>query len=153
MNHSPNFFPLTVFGVVAVLFAGVGQGRGADAASESSASASTNATIPQAVFVYEIQGGKDPFFPNSRRRATPNSPGPAFSEGTGTPALALKGISVGKQRRLALINNLTLAEGEKGSVRIGTQTVSVHCLEIRKQSVLVALDGSSAPTELRLREL
>jgi len=126
----------------------------AEAQAEPRAGVATNAPIPLSVFVSEPSGGKDPFFPLSRRRLNPGDAGPLSTQasGAGTSLLTLKGISMNRQLKLALINNVTFAEGEKASVRVGNQSVSVKCVEIRKDSVLLTVDGGSTPVELRLRQ-
>lgn len=65
--------------------------------------------------------------------------------------LMLKGISGTPNRRFALVNNQTLATGDRAKVRVGTTNVLVHCLEIRDTSVLLTLDGENQPRELTLR--
>ena len=66
--------------------------------------------------------------------------------------LVLKGISGTEQRRFALINNSTFEKMEHGSVRVGQTNVSLRCLEIQKDSVIVQLDGSKDKLQLFLRE-
>ena len=61
--------------------------------------------------------------------------------------LALKGISGPANRRLAMINNVTLSVGETGSVRIKDGLVNVCCNEIHDDSVLVTVEGKQV--ELR----
>ena len=124
-------------------------------AAGSTTNAPSLALESRAVFVNDPQKGKDPFFPDSQRRllellrangtnAIPRSEG-VLSE------LVLKGISLGNER-LAVINNVTLAEGEKAQIRLPDKTAFVHCLEIRPSSVLVTLDGTKVVRELRLRK-
>jgi hypothetical protein len=116
--------------------------------------ASTNlAPAPKSVFVMDLPTGKDPFFPLSPRfkargAQNTNAVAKAFSV---LDQLTLKGISIGQKRRLALINNLTLAEGEKASIRLGNQTNLIQCLEIRDQSVVVAAPETREVKEFRLK--
>ena len=56
-------------------------------------------------------------------------------------ALALKAISGGKERRMAMINNETFLVGETAKVRTQDQKVEVCCKEIREDSVLITADG------------
>jgi len=76
----------------------------------------------------------------------PTLPPPEFNE------LILKGISGPKDRRLAMINNQTLGAGESVTLKLAGSPVKLRCLEIRDQSVIVALDGREERRELRLRD-
>ena len=111
--------------------------------------------IPKAVFTDDPQTGRDPFFPDSRRRVRvlPSSATNAVAQATSALGqLALKGISRAKGRPMALINSITLAAGEQGGLKLGDQKVLVRCLEIRDRSVIVAIEGSPDTTELQLRK-
>ncbi len=66
--------------------------------------------------------------------------------------LELKGISGAGARRFALINNATLQPMERSLVRVGKTNVSVRCLEIRNESVLIQVNGSNEKKELFLRQ-
>jgi protein disulfide-isomerase len=78
--------------------------------------------------------GKDPF-------AAPNR------EVTGPPAkinyseIALKAISGKPNKRLALINNQSFAQGETAMVKLDDKKLKVFCKEIRENSVVVQIDG------------
>lgn len=75
----------------------------------------------------------------------PTQPPPIYND------LILKGISGPANRRLALINNQTLAAGESALVRLGESELRIRCEEIREQSVIVTISGSPERRELRLR--
>lgn len=64
--------------------------------------------------------------------------------------LVLRHLSGAGNRRLAMINNQTLASGEEARVRVGQSNVMVRCLEIRDRSVVLRLNGESKPVELFL---
>jgi hypothetical protein len=64
--------------------------------------------------------------------------------------LVLRNLSGTGNRRLALINNQTLAKGEEARVRVGQTNVQVRCLEIRERSVLLRIGGRTEPMELFL---
>ncbi|MDB6027682.1 MAG: thioredoxin [Verrucomicrobiales bacterium] len=66
------------------------------------------------------------------------------------PQLALRAIS-GSKKPLALINNQSFAQGETAMVKLGDTKVKVLCEEIRKDSVLLQIEGQPAPVELRLK--
>lgn len=64
--------------------------------------------------------------------------------------LVLRSLSGPAGRRLALVNNQTLARGEEARVRVGLTNVIVRCLEIRERSVLLRIGGRPEPVELFL---
>ena len=111
--------------------------------------------IPKALFADDPQTGRDPFFPDSRRRVRALPPSASNTVAQATSALSqltLKGISRSKGRPMALINSLTLSPGEKGGIKLGDQKVQVRCLEIRDRSVIVAIEGTKETAELQLRK-
>lgn len=116
-----------------------------------------SATLPPAdtaahsrsVFIDNYRLSKDPFFPKSRRRE--NMALSTRSQGELPSGLVLGGLSGSKEKRLALINNKTLAVGEEADIKVDGQTIRLRCLEIRERSVLVTFDGLGEPKELRLR--
>jgi hypothetical protein len=71
---------------------------------------------------------------------------------TKVPAqLTLRSISGSGQRRYALVNDRTLEKNEQARVRVGNSNLTVRCLEIRDESVILQLNGSAEKTELFLR--
>ncbi len=62
--------------------------------------------------------------------------------------LTLKGISGVRQHRFALINDATFETMEKRRVRVARTNVIVRCLEIRDDSVVIQVNGSSEKQEL-----
>jgi protein disulfide-isomerase len=64
-------------------------------------------------------------------------------------AVALKGISGTKDRRLALINNQTLMVGETGDVKVEDHFIVVSVKEIHDNYVVVTVDDK--PMELKLK--
>lgn len=65
--------------------------------------------------------------------------------------LTLRGISGTPNRRFALINDRTLTKDEVAKVRVGNTNVTVRCLDISQDSVILQLNGSQEKTELRLK--
>ncbi len=65
--------------------------------------------------------------------------------------LVLKAISSSGGRRLAVINNRTFETLERGRVPLGETNVAIRCLEIRTDSVVVQVEGSTARQELFLK--
>ena len=98
---------------------------------------------PQSVFIDRPDFGRDPFFPKSKRRGAVVSTTPVVEPVANFGNLALKGISVSNERRLAIINNKTFEAGEEGEVRVGNQPVKLKVIEIRDKSVVIEVNGVS----------
>ncbi len=79
------------------------------------------------------------------------TPVPAAAPTLVPNTLKLKGISGSEEHRFALINNTTFEPMEKASVRVGQTNVSVRCLEIRPDSVIIQVDGSNHTQQLFLQ--
>jgi hypothetical protein len=114
-------------------------------------SALPDIVFDKSVFVDAPEGGKDPFFPNSKRfePKAPEAPQPTSVDILKT--LFLKGICGTKERMLALINHRTLEVGEEGEYRQGNLSIRIRVVEITDKSVFFTIDGSSDRLELRLR--
>jgi hypothetical protein len=114
--------------------------------------------IPQSVFVDDPSQGLDPFFPDSTRRqqsAAKASTEAPLSGSKITATLNLRGIVMGnRNRRMALINNQIFEAGETktNAFLIEGVSVSVHCLDIREDSVLVTVGSKPDRYELSLRK-
>jgi hypothetical protein len=119
----------------------------------ASAPSPTPTVAPKAIFADELLVGRDPFFPESSRRRPQfhENPGSSVNPSSGIlNQIMLKGISRDKDRKLVLINNATIAEGEKAQIRINNgQTVTIQCLEIRERSVLISIEGAKEAKEIR----
>lgn len=105
----------------------------------------------KSAFVDGPLGGKDPFFPKSRRF---DQKAPDVFQSTPLEILKnlfLKGISGTKDKRLAIINNRTLEVGEEGEFRQGALSIKIRIVEITDKSVLFTIEGSNDRKELRLR--
>ena len=102
----------------------------------------------KSIFTDDPKFGKDPFFPHSIRRGIGEPVSPIASL-TDVRDLVLKGVSGGKDRRLALINNRTVENGEEVEFKFGNRTLKVHCVEIREKSVVIRVDGQSKEIFLR----
>jgi hypothetical protein len=84
----------------------------------------------------------------------------AFRPGQGDPfqpiamplpeGLQLKGISGTPNRRFAIINNQTFAEGEVQTVKLPGNPVVVRCIAVRTNSVLISVKGNVGTHELKL---
>jgi hypothetical protein len=107
-------------------------------------------SAPKSVFTDEANFGKDPFFPKSSRRiaTAPVSHNPQTTE-VPDRIFVLKGISVNKDKRLALINNYTLAAGEEAEIKVEGHTVRVRCVEVRERSVIISVRGANKELTLR----
>ena len=98
---------------------------------------------PQSVFIDRPDFGRDPFFPKSTRRGAVTPTNPVVEPTANFGNLALKGISVNNERRLAIINNKTFEAGEEGEVRVNGQPVKLTVTEIREKSVVITVNGVS----------
>jgi len=65
--------------------------------------------------------------------------------------LVLKGLSGSANRRFAMINDGTFMAQEKAKVRLGESNVTVTCLQIGKDSVVVQVAGEAQPRTLLLK--
>jgi hypothetical protein len=68
----------------------------------------------------------------------------------GDARLKLNGISFGTTNPLAIINGKTLQEGQSAKFILSPRILNVKCLNIRKDSVLISIDGEDQPRILRL---
>ena len=107
----------------------------------------------KSAFINDPNFGKDPFFPNSSRRPLPVTnmvvdvtppPLPTVPDD-----IFLKGINILKDRRLAIINNYTVAQGEEFELKLKGKTYRVRCVEVKDHSVVIQIGG--AGKELLLR--
>ena len=130
--------------------------RGANTNAVASGSVpSTNSPaveVPVPVSTFELTTEtRDPFFPMSVRQAvatkTTNA-APVFSSSTFT----LKGLSGNVGHRLAVVNNRTVAVGEKTEVTTPTGKFIISCEEIRTNSVLLRTESQPDPIEVFLRK-
>jgi len=69
----------------------------------------------------------------------------------GDRRLKLAGITAGTKSNLAVINGKTLAEGESVTIQLKPESVTIKCLKIEKDSVLIAVESEDQPRWLRLR--
>jgi hypothetical protein len=69
----------------------------------------------------------------------------------GDPRLKLGGITFGGRTLLAVINGKTLSEGESATVSVKPGTLTIKCLKIEKDSVLITVQGEDTPRLLHLR--
>jgi hypothetical protein len=99
---------------------------------------------PQSVFVDRPDFGRDPFFPKSPRRRGAVTPTNSVVEPVANFGnLALKGISVSNEKRMAIINNKTFEVDEEAEVPVNGQRVRVKVTEIRDKSVVITVNGVS----------
>ncbi len=75
---------------------------------------------------------------------------PARAIADGDPRLKLNGITFGTQH-FALINGKTLAEGESATIPVKPLALTLKCLRIEKDSVLISVEGEDQPRLLRLK--
>ena len=108
---------------------------------------------PKSEFTFRPGYAKDPFFP----RSTDNMIAPPVNLNPGTTSqgnvpdyVVLKGVSIIKDRKLAIINNYTVGEGEEFTLKRGGKNVTLRCVEIKDKSVVVSVDGVSKELALRI---
>lgn len=92
---------------------------------------------------------------NSTAKAPEPTPAPLFNGAKTSPPpeykeLQVKGISGPTGRRLAIINNQTVAEGEAAMVKLGQNVVAVKVIEIRENGAVVLIGEKEQKKELRL---
>jgi hypothetical protein len=106
---------------------------------------------PRSEFVDDVEFGKDPFFPASSRRpkimVKPSDNEPPRP--TVPDFVVLKGISTFQGKKLAIINNYTVGEGEEVSLKTGGQPLRIKCVEIKEKSVVVSVSGATKEILLR----
>lgn len=148
MNHA---HALIVSGI---LLAGSGLSHGA-ANTISDGSPVAPPGSPRSTFVSlpgEDGFGKDPFYPRTTRftkqpvkvQNEVQAPGPVIPD-----SIVLKGISFVAGRKLAIINNYTVAEGEEFSLRIDGKLIKGQCVEIKEKSVVIKVSGETKEIPLR----
>jgi hypothetical protein len=120
-------------------------------AAVTSSSSLVPPNAPQSTFADDPGMGRDPFFPNSQYRRPQVVKNPdTHTVMTGVPDfIKLQGISVVKDKRLAIINNYTLATGEEFSLRYGAQVVKVKLVEVKEASAVVSANGATKELTLR----
>ena len=122
----------------------------AEAASTNasrSAKSTVAAPIPKSIF--DEAAGKDPFFP--RRTASSVSKAVQTSQAS-VSDFTLNGITPFGPKPNAIINGRTLEKGETGEVKVpGGGKVLVRCVEIKENSVTIAIENSPQTVELRMR--
>jgi hypothetical protein len=107
-------------------------------------------SAPKSVFNDDPSFGKDPFFPKSpRRKFVPKAPDEKPPDPTVPDFIKLQGISFSDGRKLAIINNHTVGEGEEFSLKVNGQTLKGQCVEIKDKSVIVNSGGATKEIFLR----
>ncbi len=101
---------------------------------------STGAGQIQSVFIMpaNAKDGRDPFYPESTRTIVAAA---AASHTVEITSLKVPGISGTPGHLLAIINNHTFAVGDEGEVLTPSGRVSLRCLDIQADFVLVEING------------
>ena len=111
-------------------------------------------SAPRSTFVSlpgEEGFGKDPFYPRSTRltkQAAKVEELVPVKQGV-PESVVLKGISLVEGRKLAIINNYTVAEGEDFTLRIDGKLIKGQCIEIKEKSAVVKVSGETKEIPLR----
>jgi hypothetical protein len=94
--------------------------------------------------------GRDPFYPDSRRREPAAAPGIAGQIHV-DPVLKLHGVVGSPGRWLAAVNNQILAQGEDSPVRLPDGSrVNVHVVEIGPDYAIVTVEGQTGQKRLTM---
>lgn len=137
---------LAAFALTAVLLPG-------DVRGEAKPVAGPAGSNPKSVFINAPSFGRDPFFPNSGRR--PLAPTNTVVEVIAPPTptvpddIFLKGVNILKDRRLAIVNNYTVAQGEEFELKLKGKTYRVRCVEVKDRSAVIRIDGVNKELPLR----
>lgn len=145
-HHAPR-----ILGAVALIAAGMLLNLAAPAKEEKETTPAVDESQFVSIFVVPQKPGEgwDPFFPQSERIPEHKGDNQEQEQILTMDDLLLKGISGTPEKRLALINNITLAAGETTSIRAGKARLTVTCLEVGEVSALIEVGGRTR--ELRLR--
>lgn len=113
------------------------------------------APLPRSEFIDDPATTKDPFFPNSTRRVPVRTV--AKARGSAAPerkslsaGLNLKGITGSRSNPVALINNKTCAVGDVVQIKVPDGEVTLKCVEIRPDAVVVTVEGEPGQKVLSL---
>jgi hypothetical protein len=87
------------------------------------------------------QEGRDPFFPNSSRPYETVAAAVAQPRAGDVSSLVLKGVSGPPDRRLAIINNHTLAVGDEETINTPQGPIHIRCVEIKSSSAVIESGG------------
>lgn len=103
--------------------------------------------VPKSVFVIPTpeSQSRDPFFPDSMRlkpgSSEPVAPRPSIR-------LLYNGLSGTADKPLAIINGRTLAQGEEAEIRSGGARVTIRCISIQGETVVVEVNGRTVTLRL-----
>ena len=107
----------------------------------------------KSVFINDPSFGRDPFFPNSSRRplVVTNTVVQVFTPSPPTVPedIFLKGVNILKDRRLAIVNNYTVAQGEEFELKLKGKIYRVRCVEVKERSAVIRVDGVNKELPLR----
>jgi len=118
-------------------------------ADTAAPSTTTPPGAPKSVFTDDPSFGKDPFFPKSaRRKFVPKAPDER-PDPTVPGFITLRGISSVQGRKLAIINNYTVGEGEEFLLKHNGQPLKIQCVEIKEKSVIINSGGATKEIFLR----
>jgi hypothetical protein len=154
INHTANASRRLAVGLALLICeTGLLMASSANAAEVPGTLAALGVTVPQSAFIDDPNQGKDPFFPESKRRLPKPKADPKPTAIVASPKdLMLKGISGPPNRRFALINNLPFIAGEEGQVKTPNGPMRIRCLEVLDNAVVIMIDNDGVRRELRLRD-
>jgi hypothetical protein len=149
MKHVVTFVVSVVAGSILLALATV-----ARAATIPDGSPVSPVGSPRSTFIsdaFEPGFGRDPFFPKTQRfvKKAPKEEEDRPPVEQLFPEITLRGISLEQGRKLAILNNTTLGEGEELTLKFNGKLVKAKCVEIKEKSVLVAANGTTKEILLR----
>ncbi len=118
--------------------------------------------LQKAIFEDNPSFGRDPFFPLSGRRKQQSTRAQGEAPRPKLPLssyLKLTGLVLSKAGPSVWINGSMFSSGERGIAKVSftntqnmveVQDIQLRCLEIRKNSVLISVEGESGVKELRV---
>lgn len=109
--------------------------------------------VPLAIFDVTSSPVKDPFFPHTTRSPISVAANTNVVTVVDASIFLLKGLSGPSESRLAIINNRTVAAGETTAVTVADgRKITIHCLQVKENSVIIRADNQSGPIELHYEE-
>ena len=137
-----NYLPALAFASALTLTSQAAPSDKSPAANAPAKTVAAEKAVPKSAFGLPAKpsDGHDPFFPVSDRlfavKTTPKSSTSTFSS-----AIVFNGISGSEDRRFAMINGHTFAEGEKASVNTTGGRVPVLLVAIKGDVAIVEIAG------------
>ncbi len=172
LRRAPRWLGCCAVGACLLVFRALGAEPATDPKAPAKTALSTAFEFPKFAFVDDIKVGKDPFYPKSARRMPPKPPvntnitevvtvpgeplRPPVAKPKASSFLTLKGMLGSKAKRLVLISTATDSYEFIGTKSQMVETpegrVRVQCVEFKRESVVISVEGEADPVELKLAD-